>query len=141
MDAQKNKFKIYSEYNLIAEFHSGTLNLESYLQFKKDLFSHKEFKSGMNYYINLKKVNFTIPTEDIQKFAEFNNKRPSFLKRRKIALVTDTPNQVVSTTIYKTLLNKKNQDIKIFSTNENALRWLITTPISLEKFKDILACL
>ncbi|SDX25314.1 hypothetical protein SAMN05444411_10441 [Lutibacter oricola] len=139
MVSSTNKFKIYPEYNLVIELHSGTLNLTSYLNFKKKLFTHKEFKSGMNYFINLKKVNFDAPTKDIEKFADFNNQRPSFSERRKIALVTDTPSQVVSTTIYKSLLSNHNQDIEIFSTNEKALSWLITEPITQARYKEVLA--
>ncbi len=124
MNSLENKFKILSEHKLIIEFHSGSIDLEYYINFKKDLFTHKDFKSGMNYFINLKNVDFKASIEDIQKFANFNNLRPSFSGRRKIALVTDTPSQVVSTTIYKTMLSSDNQDVEIFSTNEKALVWL-----------------
>ena len=137
MSSITNKFQIYSEHNLIIEIHTGKLDLESYLNFKKKLFSHNDFKSGMNYFINVKQVEFNVSKEEIQKFAEFNNKRPSFNERRKIALITDTPNQVVSTTIYKSMLSNHNQDIDIFTTNEKALSWLLQNKFS-EKINVIL---
>ena len=125
MSSITNKFQIYSEHNLIIEIHTGKLDLKSYLDFKRKLFSHNNFKSGMNYFINVKQVEFNASKEEILEFAEFNNKRPAFKERRKIALITDTPSQVVSTTIYKSMLNNHNQDIDIFTTNEKALNWLL----------------
>lgn len=125
MSSITNKFQIYSEHNLIIEIHTGKLDLKSYLDFKRKLFSHNDFKSGMNYFINVKQVEFNASKEEILEFAEFNNKRPAFKERRKIALITDTPSQVVSTTIYKSMLNNHNQDIDIFTTNEKALNWLL----------------
>ncbi|MFD1294441.1 hypothetical protein ACFQ5N_11395 [Lutibacter holmesii] len=130
MSLISNKFHIYVTYNLIVEIHSGKLDLESYLNFKRKLFAHNDFQTGMNYFINLKKVEFSASTIDIEKFAAFNNKRPPFNQRRKIALITDTPSQVVSTTIYKSLLTNKNQDIEIFTTNEKALGWILQNNIT-----------
>ena len=135
MNSLENKFKILSEHHLIIEFHNGNMNLESFINFKKELFTHTDFKSGMNYFINLKNVDFEASLDDIQKFANFNNSRPTLSENRKIALVTDTPSQVASTTIYKTMLSSHNQDVEIFSTNEKALVWL---NINSNSYKEVI---
>jgi hypothetical protein len=63
------------------------------------------------------------------------------LGARKVAFVTNTPNQVVSTTIYKTIKSNLIQTSEIFSTNENALKWLNFSESSIQELKaSILEC-
>lgn len=121
----KSNYTILSENNLVLEFHSGILTAENYIEFKKDLINNKHFKANLNHFIHFKNVKFDTAPSDISEFVAFLEKNSHQIGQRKIALITNTPNQVVSTTIYKLMQNNSNQSVEIISINENALKWLL----------------
>lgn len=124
MSTLKSNYTILSEYNLVLEFHSGILTAENYIEFKKDLINNEHFKANLNHFIHFKNVKFDTNPKDISEFIDFLKGKSQSLGNRKIAFVTNTPNQVVSTTIYKLMQENLNQQVEIFSTEENALKWL-----------------
>ncbi len=124
MSTLKSNYTILSENNLVLEFHSGILTAENYIEFKKDLINNKNFKANLNHFIHFKNVKFDTTPNDISQFINFLKSRSQSLGKRKIAFITNTPNQVVSTTIYKLMLEDLTQQVEIFSTEENALKWL-----------------
>jgi len=139
--ALKSTYQIITQNNLIIEFHKGTLDVDSYIEFKKKLFSDKDFKPGLNYFIHHKNVTFLTNQTDIKKFVTFLGAHSDSLGKRKVALITNTPNQVVSTTIYKTMQANLNQEVEIFSTDEAALNWLIPKSFSIKDLNEILKIL
>lgn len=138
MSNLKSIYKILPEFNLAIEFHKGSLDIDSYINFKKNLFKDALFKPGLNYLVHYKNVVFQTNPSDIKKFIDFIDNNYSILGKRKIAMVTDTPNQVVSTTIYKQKQQNLNQDAEVFSTSDNALKWLISEPFSKKILSSIL---
>lgn len=124
MSILKSNYHILKDLNLILEYHTGTLNLNSYIKFKQKLILNPEFLSNQNYFVDLKNVNFKISIEDIDSYVNFFKKNSNGVGKRKIALLTGTPNQVVFTTLYKSVLKNTNEIIEIFSTKEKALEWL-----------------
>lgn len=132
MSKLKSFYIILSESNLVIEHHQGTLNVDSYIKFKKELLEDPLFKTNMNYYIHLKDVFFSTTKPDIKKYIKYMASIYDIIGNRKLALVTSTPNQVVPITIYKSLEGDLNQESKIFSTTEMALHWLNIDDESIE---------
>ena len=141
MATLKSSYKIISEHNIIIEFHKGNIEVDSYIKFKEKTFNDEDFKTGLNYLIHFKNVTFFTPQEDIKKFVNFIKNNAPKLGKRKVALITNTPNQVVSTTIYKTMQANLNQEVEIFSTDEAALNWLIPKSFSFKDLNEILKIL
>ncbi len=106
------------------EYHSGILEADSFIEFKKSITLDPLFLPNLNYFIHLKKVTFSTNLEDIDKYANFLEANSMVYGNRRVALVTNTPNQVVSATIFKMMQQNKTQSVEIFSTNESALEWL-----------------
>jgi len=106
------------------EYHSGILDADSFIEFKKSITLDPLFLPNLNYFIHLKKVTFSTNLEDIDKYANFLEANSMVYGNRRVALVTNTPNQVVSATIFKMMQQNKTQSVEIFSTNESALEWL-----------------
>jgi len=140
MSALKSTYKILPEYNLIIEIHKGILEVESYINFKIKLSQDSSFKANMNNFINFRNVEFNTTPADVQKFVDFIKNSAPTLGKRKVTLLTDTPNQVVNTTIYKTLLAGVSNDIEIFSMTNAALNWLLKVKDTKE-ILDIIATL
>jgi len=134
----KSSYKIINEHNIIIEYHKGKLDVGSYIKFKEKTFNDKDFKTGLNYLIHFKNVTFFTPQEDIKKFVNFIKNNAPKLGKRKVAFVTSTPNQVVTTTIYKSMLADIKQQVAVFSTNDNALNWLTSNSLNTKKIIDVL---
>ncbi|GGK45288.1 MULTISPECIES: hypothetical protein [Flavobacteriaceae] len=134
----KSSYKIIAKHNIIIEYHKGNIDVNSYIKFKEKIFNDKGFKTGLNYLIHFKNVRFLTPPEDIIKFVNFIKKNTPKLGRRKIAFITRTPDQVVKTTIYKTLLADVEQQVAVFSTNNTALNWLNSTPLNTNDLIEVL---
>lgn len=137
MTAFKSAYRIINDLNLILEYHSGNIDVDSYIKFKQLVFSDTGFKSGLNHFIHFKNVTFNTPDTEIKKFVDFIKNNAPKLGKRKVAFVTSTPNQVVTTTIYKTMLADKEQQVAVFSTNDTALNWLTSNPLATEDLIEI----
>ncbi|NLP56628.1 hypothetical protein [Lutibacter sp. B1] len=118
------KYKILKEHNLIIEYYFGDLELDSLINHKQKLTLDSEFSPGFNCFINLKNVTFKTTPEDITNFVSFIKEKSSVFGKRRIALIKNSPNQVVSTSLYKILQQGMDQSVEIFSTYEKALKWL-----------------
>ena len=119
-----SNYKILKEHNLIVEYHSGILDADSFIEFKKSITLDPLFLPSLNYFVHLKKVTFSTNLEDIDKYVRFLDANSKVYGNRRVALITNTPNQVVSTTMFKMMQQNKSQSVEVFSTNENALEWL-----------------
>lgn len=138
MSALKSSYKILLDYNLVIEYHYGTLETSSYVNFKEKLINDPLFRPNLNHFIHFKNVEFATSPTEVNDFVTFMKYNISAIGFRKIALITNTPNQVVSTTIYKMLLKNLNQSVEIFSTHENALRWLKIPSTTIDKLTKVI---
>ncbi|WP_457617270.1 hypothetical protein [Lutibacter sp.] len=121
----KSDYKIAIDYNLIVEYHSGTLSeISRFINFRKQLISDPLFLPNQNLIIDLRDVNFEITGDDVTTYTAFASENPILNTEKKVALITATPNQVVSSTLYKMAQKNVLQQIKIFSTLDRALEWL-----------------
>ncbi|MDP2068301.1 MAG: hypothetical protein Q8K04_04980 [Lutibacter sp.] len=78
----------------------------------------------MNYYIDLSNVIVTASIDDIKKYSDFTEDNFRCERKRKVALVTNTPNQMVFATLFKNSNTQKLKEIEVFSTNIAAIDWL-----------------
>ncbi|MDV7187277.1 hypothetical protein R3X25_08300 [Lutibacter sp. TH_r2] len=121
----KSIYKIINNHNLIIELHKGDIDLNSYIKFKQKLINDNSFKTGCNYFIHFKNVKFDNQNfDDIIEFKSFIGKISKNKNSRKIAIVTDTPNQVVTLTLFKEYKDHFTKNVEIFSTNKKAIQWL-----------------
>lgn len=121
----KSAYKILPDFNLIIEYHKGILTIENYIEFKQKLAQDSLFKANMSNFVHFKNVTFNVSSKDIENFVLFMETKKESLGKRRIALLTNTPSQVVQTTIYKSLESSLKQDVEIFSINEVAINWLL----------------
>jgi hypothetical protein len=79
------------------------LDAHSFIAFKKSITLDPLFLPSLNYFVHLKKVVFSTNLEDIDKYVNFLESNSKIYGNRRVALITDTPNQVVSTTMFKVM--------------------------------------
>ena len=124
MNTLISKYKISKENNLIIEIHKGTLDIDSFINFKTKLTKDSLFTNSLNYYIDFKNVTFVLSENDVDKYLHFLKNNSDYLGKRKIAIITNTPNQVVYATFFKMKRTNSLQLIEVFSTSKSALAWL-----------------
>jgi len=124
MSLLNSNFIILKDFNLLIECHSGSLDLKSYINFVKRTTLDPLFSKNMNYLIDLSNIVFTASIDDITKYNTFSDENFTSERKRRVALVTNSPNQMVFTTLFKTGNTQKLKEIEIFSTKESALEWL-----------------
>ena len=138
MSKLKSNYIILKEHHLIIECHSGNLDLESYITFIKSMVLDPLFSTNMNYLIDLSHVVITASIDDITKYNAFSEENFKAERKRRVALVTSSPNQMVFATLFKNSNTQKLKEVEIFSTKERALAWL-NNNIDKEEIFDILA--
>ncbi len=124
MSGLVSTYKILKEHNLIVEYHTGILDADSFINFKKSISLDPLFLPSLHYFVHLKKITFSTNLQDIDKYSKFLEANSKVYGNRRVALITNTPNQVVSTTMFKMMQQNKSQSVEVFSTNESALEWL-----------------
>lgn len=132
-----SSYKIFKDKNLITEFFSGNLSVDSYIDFKQKLIKDPDFSVNFNYFIYFKSVNFNVSEKEITKYIHFSNKHLSFNENRNVAIITETPNQVVPCMLFKIDSPHKNQKVEIFSTCETAFNWLGIKPLFIDELSFI----
>jgi len=135
MSEFKSNYKIIKEHNIVLEYHSGPIDAGSFINFKHNLSLHPDFKSDLKYFVHLQDVTFDITKNDIHRYVDFLTTNNSIFGKRQVALITQTPNQVVNTTLFKFTEQMKNQAIEIFSTNETAFDWLNIKNVHFNEFQ------
>ncbi len=124
MSLLKSSYKILKEYNLIIESHSGSLDLKSYIDFVEKMKLDPLFSLDMNFYVDLSNVVVTASIDEVKLYNNFSKNTFKSERKRKIALITDSPNQMVFATLFKNSNTQKSKVIEIFSTKECAIQWL-----------------
>jgi hypothetical protein len=133
-------YKILEKEHLTVEFFSGIVTINSFIEFKQSLLNNPKFSLDYDFYICFKNVTFDIKTNEISKYLEFSNQYLQPNKPRKAAILTNTPNQVALTTLFKMQSNKTLQKVEIFSTTKSALHWLGKEDTILNKFNFYKKC-
>ena len=135
---KKFKYHIFPEYNLIVEFWQGEFSFKEIIEFKNIEASDPDWKDYYNVLaddrLSIKKIDFPLNSDDKKDINDLSLSQ-KFIKKRKSALLTSKPSQVV---ISELLKQHKGPEalvqIEIFSTVEAALDWL---QIDLREFNKI----
>ena len=138
MSKIKSAYKILPKLNLIIEYHNGIVDLDSFINFKIKLSNDALFSPNFNLIIYLKDVTFATTEADIKKYVDFLAENKKYQGTRKISVITKTPNQVVSSTLFKMMHVNPSQSIEIFSTIENAIKWFETNNLTPQKVRTII---
>jgi hypothetical protein len=132
-----SKYQILTANKLIIEYHSGNLEVASFINFKTELSTDSSFSPNFNFIIDLQDVTFTASESDLKKYANFLTDSKIYKGTRNIAVITKTPDQVVSSMLFKILFSNPSIIIEIFSTFDSAVKWLQTDNLNALEVKNI----
>ncbi|MFK5958681.1 MAG: hypothetical protein QM495_07390 [Lutibacter sp.] len=128
----KFNYKISSENNLITIVEIGVLNLKSLFSFIKALNSDPLFSPKLDHIVDLNDIKFELTLEDVNKYVQHLESNSKIYGIKKIALITNTPNQVVYSTLFKIAKEQLQplQSVEIFSTLQSAYNFIGKKTIS-----------
>ena len=117
-------YKIIPDKRLIIEYFDGTLTLDEMLRFVDSIRNDEHYDTTFNSLIDLSEVEMAVSTKEVQRYVTFLQKNSSLLENRKLAIITTTPNHVVTGTLYQLLGKDLPLNIRLYSTFGAAVRWL-----------------
>lgn len=115
---------ILPEKNLIIEFHDGLIIAELLIEYKKKQATHQDYSPNRNFLVDLRFAEFTRRADKVQKYVNYLSNHNEIAGARNVALLADRPDPVVMGTLYQNMQSTLPQNLQIFATMENAIRWL-----------------
>nr|WP_321405431.1 hypothetical protein [uncultured Carboxylicivirga sp.] len=120
------KYHILSDLNLILESYSGEYEFKDIFECKRKEMQDPEWKDYYDVLGDIRKGKITLTSEDLINIHSYLKNHKEINARRKSAILTHLPNQVVFGTLLKGY-NDINMSLvipEVFSTIEAALSWL-----------------
>lgn len=117
---------IEHELRIIRYTHSGLIKEADIGEVWKHLLAMKEFTQlNYNLFSDYRNGQLQIPVSFLQKLIDFMRTIESIVKGKKQALVLDDPRNVAVSMLFEDKVNKEiGFNVKIFTTEASALRWL-----------------
>lgn len=131
------KYYILKEKGVIIEVLKGSITLQDYIAFKMDQLNDKDFTPELDYFIDYCDVNIVFSNEmreKIEQYIAFSKTIENPSRYSKVAVITNTPDQVVFSTILGSS-DERKINYKIFSTMEAALSWVGLTDSDIDIVK------
>ena len=121
------KHIILPELKLIIEYFAGPIDAECVLSEKKRMINDPLFDQSYNILDDFRDAVMDYSSEGTKKIIEWIARNHNF--PRRAAHLTNSPDQVVATTLFDHLKTPKLLiDLKIFSTIEEAIKWVRLGP-------------
>lgn len=124
MKTKKHDFEILKDQNVMIRYFRGEISLQDLFAFAEIIALHPDYDPKMRVINNLIDAEFIFSQQDIVSFVEFVKNHKKIYGSRRIVFLTDTPNQVVFTTMVKMFKEETLIDIGIVSTLEASINFL-----------------
>ncbi len=122
----KNKIEyiILDNKSLIIESYIGNFKVDELIEFKVKVSNDKIYDPNFNVIHDFRKLEFLFGIEEISKYINLISKNSKLLGNRKSVMITETPNQVVTSMGFDLLKNNLPIQVNVCSTLENAFNFI-----------------
>lgn len=118
------KYQILPGFSLILENYQGLIKLPDVENVLVKEFQDPDYNPAFDYLCVLQEANIVLTKEDLKMMTEFLNAVKENVVQHKLVLLTETPGQVASATIYSELLKGMPVELKVFTALDATLHWL-----------------
>ncbi len=132
-------YKIIPSKKLVVEYFKGDIYWDDMFSFIDEISKDKNYNVSFNSLIDLREATLQLTTDDVKKYIRYLEEHTEVLGKRKLAMITNSPNQVVYVTLYQLLSDKLPLKIKIFSTYQKALYWLDMPEFTENEFNSLIS--
>lgn len=123
------KFTVEVDHNLkiIRYRHSGIIHAEDIEEAWKEFLKMQDFtQNKYNLLSDYRNGNFKIPYSQLSEIIKFMRKIENLVKEKKQAIIVDNPYSVAASILFKNkVFSEIGFDVKVFSTETAALKWLM----------------
>lgn len=118
------QYKHIPQLKLVIEVYCGNIKYSDLVTLKENELKDKQFDPNYNLLMVVKDANFWLSACEIKLLKNYIKTENKYLCYRKIAILTNTPNQVVAAILIKNVSRVFSMDIEVFSTYIAALNWI-----------------
>ncbi len=129
------QYKIIPDLKLTIEYFKGQVYLDDIIDFKNIEIKDKKYNPNYNSVGDFRDAELLLDENQIKEFINYVKRYNKNMGVRKSALLTNTPSQVVITTLYQLNSEGLPMSFKIFSTLESAMEWMGISPNDYHKIE------
>ncbi len=122
--ANKIEYLIVDNKSLIIESYIGNFNVDELIEFKKKVGNDKIYNPNFNVIHDFRKAEFLFDIGEIAKYISLISKNNKLLGNRKSVMITETPNQFVTSMGFDLMKNKLSIQVKVCSTLETSFNFI-----------------
>lgn len=123
MDARL-QYQIFPEKKLIIEYYSGDIYKNTIVYFKDEISKNVAYNMNYNIIHDFRDASLIANIDDVRSFINYIKSNNRTYAQKKIAFITDNPNQVSITYLFNTLKKETLLIADTFSTVEGAIIWV-----------------
>lgn len=120
----KFKYKIDNADKIITEVWPEEFIFEDYQEFKEQELKDPEYNSEFAVISDLRNLKMGFNEEMTESIVNLIKSFPNYFQKRKSAIITNSPEQVVNSFEYIKKIKDKPIEVNIFSTAESAYKWI-----------------
>ncbi|MGV8946196.1 MAG: hypothetical protein ACOH1N_07185 [Lutibacter sp.] len=98
--------------------------LDDKIAHRKKVIQDKDFNPNYNFITDFRDTHIDFSLEDVSAYIEFAKNTPKMHGDRRSAILTNTPNQTVFTSLYILEIKDIPSHVEIFSTIDAAIKWV-----------------
>ncbi|UMB59134.1 hypothetical protein MHL31_08565 [Lutibacter sp. A80] len=117
-------YTILDDINIVTEYYNGGITIEDIIELKKRLFSEKLYNPKIQIIMDFRTANLLIKEPELILYTEFAKNKLNAISERKVAFLTNTPNEVVIGTLFEFVKKNLPMTTDVFSTLKAAALWL-----------------
>lgn len=122
------QYQIIPDRNLILEYFSGEIHKMDILNFKNEISKNVAYNQTYNIIHDFRDATFIANVDEVKSFIELIKANKKIYAQKKVAFITDKPNQVSITYLFKAFKNETLLIADTFSTVEGAVVWVGLKP-------------
>ena len=120
----KKEYIILDNKSLVIESYIGNFNVDELIEFKKEVGDDKIYNPNFDVIHDFRKSEFLFDIDEIAKYISLISKNNKLLGNRKSVMITETPNQFVTSMGFDLMKNKLPIQVKVCSTFGTAFNFI-----------------
>lgn len=118
------KYRIIPELRLWIEHYSGTVTVEEIINQRKRIIEDHDFQPEYNAIADFRDAILPFKLNELREFIDLLRDNVSMRGKRMVGILTNTPQQVAISELYRLHLGELPMKVEIFSTIEATVRFI-----------------
>ncbi|HON53347.1 MAG TPA: hypothetical protein P5243_06905 [Bacteroidales bacterium] len=132
------QYQIFPDKKLIVEYYSGEIYKNTIQYFKKEISKNVAYNMHYNIIHDFRDATLVANIEEVRSFIDYIKQNTNTYAQKKIAFITNNPNQVSITYLFSTLKKETLLIAETFSTVEGAIMWVGLQPTETDFIQSVL---